>query len=101
MSVWPKPMPECPSLSSSEGDLVSVSIHLEPHDLESLLEALALVSFPINPQIYHEADMAFRYADGHNKGESAPRVDSPAYEARLDEVRASLSAFGFPPDCLQ
>jgi len=51
MSVWPKILQESPSLSTAEGALVSVSIHVEPHRLESLLEALALVSFPINPQI--------------------------------------------------
>ena len=46
MSVWPKTLPVTPSLSTAEGALVSVSIHVEPHCLESLLEALAQVSFP-------------------------------------------------------
>ena len=67
MSVWPKPLPrgwgDTPSLSSSEGALVSVSISVDPHCLESLLEALAQVSFPINPQIYHDAAIVYRYAD--------------------------------------
>ena len=58
MSVWPKLPPVTPSLSTAEGALVSVSIHAEPHCLESLLEALAQVSFPINPQIYHDAHTA-------------------------------------------
>ena len=100
MSVWPKIVPESPSLSTAEGALVSVSIHVEPHRLESLLEALALVSFPINPQIYHDAALVYRYADGHREGESATLVEFPAYEGRLDEVRAALQASGFAPDCL-
>ena len=45
MSVWPKTPPLAPSLSTAEGALVSVSIHVEPHCLESLLEALAQVEF--------------------------------------------------------
>ena len=41
------------SLSGSEGELVAVSVSVSPHDLEALLEGLACVDFPINPQIYH------------------------------------------------
>ncbi|MEO8595922.1 MAG: hypothetical protein ABI759_21555 [Candidatus Solibacter sp.] len=100
MSVWPKTLPESPSLSTCEGALVSVSIHVEPQSLESLLEALAQVSFPINPQIYHDAAMVYRYADGHRESQSATLVEFPAYEARLNEVRATLQAYAFPPDCL-
>src|SRR5664279_6422817 len=70
MSVWPNTLPVTPSLSTAEGALVSVSIHVEPHCLESLLEALALVSFPINPQIYHEAALVYRFADGREETES-------------------------------
>jgi hypothetical protein len=100
MGVWPKSLPESPSLSTAEGALVSVSILVEPHHLESLLEALAQVSFPINPQIYHDAALVYRYADGHREGHSATLVEFPAYEGRLDEVRAALQAYDFPPDCL-
>ena len=100
MSVWPKTLPVTPSLSTAEGDLVSVSIHVEPHYLESLLEALALVSFPINPQIYHDAGLVYRYPDGHSETESITLVEFPAYEVRLDEVRRAVQAYGFPPDCI-
>jgi len=100
MSVWPKTLPEAPSLSTAEGALVSVSIHVEPNHLESLLEALAQVSFPINPQIYHDAALVYRFADGHREGKSATLVEFPAYQGRLDEVRAALAAFDFPADCL-
>ena len=100
MSVWPKTLPVTPSLSTAEGALVSVSVHVEPHCLESLLEALALVSFPINPQIYHDAAMVYRYADGHDETESITLVEFPAYEGRLDEVRLAVQAYGFQPDCI-
>ena len=100
MSVWPEIPPVTPSLSTAEGALVSVSIHVEPHSLESLLEALALVSFPINPQIYHDAGLVYRYADGREETESITLVEFPAYEGRLDEVRRTVQAYGFPPDCI-
>ena len=100
MSVWPKTPPVTPSLATAEGALVSISIHVEPPCLESLLEALALVSFPINPQIYHDAALVYRYADGREETESIPLVEFPAYEGRLDEVRCAVQAFGFPPDCI-
>ena len=62
MSVWPKILPSTPSLSGREGDLISVSINVDPRYLESLLEALAQVSFPINPQIYHDAQFRCLFA---------------------------------------
>jgi hypothetical protein len=100
MSVWPKMLPVTPSLSTAEGALVSVSIHAEPHCLESLLEALAQVSFPINPQIYHDAALVYRYADGRDETEPITLVEFPAYEGRLDEVRRAVQAYGFPADCI-
>jgi hypothetical protein len=100
MSVWPKTLPATPSLSTAEGALVSVSIHAEPHCLESLLEALAQVSFPINPQIYHDAALVYRYADGREQTVPITLVEFPAYENRLDEVSRAVQAYGFPPDCM-
>ena len=100
MSVWPKTLPVTPSLSTAEGALVSVSIHAEPHCLESLLEALAQVSFPINPQIYHDAALVYRYADGREQTVPITLVEFPAYENRLDEVSRAVQAYGFPPDCI-
>ena len=80
MSVWQSLSSPAVSLSSAEGELVSVSISVEPHRLEALLESLAEASFPINPQIYHEAVTV---------------VEFPAYGGQLDEVRAILSSNGF------
>ena len=96
MSVWPAAVP-APSLSSGEGDLVSVSIDVVARNLESLLEALARVDFPINPQIYHDAAIVYRYSDGREKTESTTLVEFPAYAGRLGEVREALAAFGFDP----
>jgi hypothetical protein len=98
MSVWPQPLTA--SLSGREGDLVSVSIHVDPRDLELLLEALAQVSFPINPEIYHDAAIVYRYADAREETESTTLVEFPAYARRLDEVRRALDAHGFDPEDL-
>ena len=70
-------------LSGREGELVSVSIDIDSRRLEALLEALAQVAFPINPQIYHGA---------------VTTVEFPAYATRLGDVRSTLEAFGFDVD---
>ncbi len=100
MSVWPVLVPD-PSLSGREGTLVSVSIDVEPRYLEALLEALARVDFPINPQIYHDAEMVYVDPDGREETETATIVEFPAYAGRLDEVRRAMEEYGFDPDCVQ
>ena len=85
MSVW-QCTPSASPLSGSEGELVSVSISVDPRDLEGLLEALAHISFPINPQIYH--------ADGH-LAQARTVVEFPAYVGGLPQVRAALAGSGF------
>ena len=101
MSVWPNTQPVTPSLSTAEGTLVSITIHVDPHSLESLLEALAQVSFPINPQIYHDAAMVYRFADGSEETESITLVEFPAYAGRLDEVRRALEVYNFTAECIR
>jgi len=95
MSVWPKTLPASPSLLGREGALVSVSIDVDPRRLEPLLEALAQASFPINPQIYHDAAMVYLHAHVRQDSETITLVEFPAYEGRLDEVRSALGAHGF------
>jgi hypothetical protein len=85
MSVWQCTSPVSP-LSGSEGELVSVSISVDPRDLEGLLEALAHIDFPINPQIYH--------AQG-NSAQARTVVEFPAYAGGLPQVRAALGSAGF------
>ncbi len=84
MSVWLDT--QFPGLSGREGDLVSVTVEVEARDLESLLEALARVSFPVNPQIYHDV---------------VTLVEFPAYAQQVEEVREALVAFGFDPSRVQ
>src|SRR6266545_728376 len=97
MSVWPV----TPSLSTAEGTLISISIDVEPHSLESLLDALAQISFPVNPQIYHDAVMVYRYADGREETESITLVEFPAYTTWIDEVRRAIEAYAFDPACVR
>ena len=89
------------TLCGREGVLVSVSIHVDPRHLESLLEALAHLQFPINPQIYHDAALIYRFPDRHEETEATTLVEFPAYEAQLDAVRNALEAYGFDRQSLQ
>lgn len=82
MSVWPSPVSANPLVSSNEGELVQIRITTEPRLLEDLLECLAALSFPINPQIYHGVPTI---------------VEFPAWEARLYEVRDAMRIHGFDP----
>jgi hypothetical protein len=86
MSVWSTAVTAALPLSGSEGALVSVSISVEPPRLEALLDALAYLDFPINPQIYHDTGPA----------KPATMVEFPAYEKRLPEIRDLLETCGFP-----
>ncbi len=100
MSVWPGIEDRIPKLVSSEGTLLSISVSVEPRYLEELLDALAQLSFPINPQIYHDAATIYCYTDGHQETEPATIVEFPAYESWLPEIRRVLAAYGFPEEVL-
>jgi hypothetical protein len=102
MSVWPKTSAATTplsgrELSGREGDLISVSINVDPRYLESLLETLAQVSFPVNPQIYHDAAIVYLYPDGRQETLATTLVEFPAYGSQLQEVRAALASHGFDP----
>ncbi|MGH9658134.1 MAG: hypothetical protein ACRD96_06290 [Bryobacteraceae bacterium] len=78
MSVW-----SCPAaLAGLEGELVSISVSVEARELESLLDALAAVRFPVNPQIHHY---------------DVTVVSFPAYSGNIEEVHNALRAAGFDP----
>jgi hypothetical protein len=89
MSVWPT-AEFSPSLRGAEGILLSIRISVEPRLLEDLLEALAEVSFPVNPEIHHPAPALA----GHRL---PTMVEFPAYENRLEEIRETLRRHGFDP----
>jgi hypothetical protein len=101
MSVWPVIEPLGPELATSEGPLVSVSIEVDARHLERLLEALAQLPFPINPEIYHDATVVYRYAGGREETRDTTLVEFPAYSSWLAEVRRALESRGFDPSSAQ
>jgi len=95
MSVWPNASsPHFPALCGKEGELVSISVIVEPRDLEDLLESLALLDFPVNPQIYHDASVVYVSRDGSQYSEPATIVEFPAYAERLPKIRGVLESCG-------
>jgi hypothetical protein len=75
-------VPPVPALFGPEGELISVSITVEPKMLESLLEALAVLNFPVNPQLYHRP--------------ARVTVEFPIYSTQLGKVRDQLACDSFP-----
>ena len=74
--------PDAIPLASARGELLTVSIVADPHDLEDLLDCLGQSQYPIDPQIYHDA---------HVEGRAVTLVEFPAYDAWLDEIRQLLN----------
>ncbi len=101
MSVWPVTEPTGAALATSDGPLVSVSIDVDARHLEQLLEALAVLPFPINPEIYHDAAVVYRLAGGAEETRETTLVEFPAYASRLGEVRRALESYGFDPSAAQ
>jgi glutamine synthetase adenylyltransferase len=79
-------LPSEPALFGREGELISLSIATEPRLLEELLEALASLDFPVNPQLYHRA--------------AEVRVEFPAYSQQVEQVRDALRREGFESGAL-
>jgi hypothetical protein len=74
------PPPEA-ALFGQQGELVSLSIATEPKLLEDLLEALASLDFPVNPQLYHRPAQVL--------------VEFPAYSSQVQQVSDALRREGF------
>lgn len=70
-----------------EGELVLVRITADAWRLEEVLEAIAELPFPINPEINHTLGGARR-----------PIVEFPAYSQRVEEVREVLRDRGLSED---
>ncbi|MBZ5611943.1 MAG: hypothetical protein LAP38_27085 [Acidobacteriia bacterium] len=87
MTVLPTDPGAQAALFGREGELISVRISVEPRLLEDLLEALAVLDFPVNPQLYHHT------------GQVA--VEFPAYSAQIDRVREALRTHGFDQGSLE
>ena len=89
MSVCPS-AEFAPGLRGSEGILLSIRVSVEPRLLEDLLEALAEVTFPVNPEIHHPSPALAG-------SRLLTTVEFPAYENRLEEIRETLRRHGFDP----
>ena len=76
-------LPPQTALFGREGELISLSIATEPKLLEELLEALAALDFPVNPQLYHRTAEVL--------------VEFPAYSTQVERVRDALLRQGFEP----
>lgn len=75
--------PNCrTALVGPDGELLSVCVEVEPRRLEAVLEALACLPFPVNPEIVH------------GRPGSPVAVEFPAYEIRVADVRAALEPLG-------
>jgi hypothetical protein len=98
MSVWPSQ--ETVSLAGQDGELVSLTITVEPRLLEKLLDVLAHLDFPINPQLYHDAATVSHNPDGTRAVQPIAIVEFPAWAGRLSRVRDALVVAGFPAACL-
>jgi len=72
---------QSPALFGQDGELVSVCVSVEPRLLEDLLEALAALEFPVNPQLYHQTAQV--------------SVEFPAYAPHLEKIRGVLTRNGF------
>jgi len=69
-----------PVLRGSEGDLVLVRIATEARQLEEVLEIVADLPFPVNPEIQHQG--------------CGSTIGFPAYSNRVAEVRTAFQAKG-------
>ena len=87
MTVLPIGADSRGSLFGREGELISVRISVEPRLLEDLLETLATLDFPVNPQLYHHTAQV--------------EVEFPAYSTRIDQVREALRSRGFDQENLE
>jgi hypothetical protein len=65
-----------PVLRGAEGELVFVRVRVDSRSLEDLLEALAGLEFPINPEIRH--------------GHPETAVEFPAYDNHVAEIQAVI-----------
>jgi hypothetical protein len=87
MSSWSQACSPAPPLFGSEGELVLLRITVEPRLLEDLLDALAQLDFPVNPELCHRSAQVV--------------VEFPAYEGKINQVRGILTAYRFEPDALE
>ncbi len=98
MSVRSNILPDQASLRGRDGELLSIKVRTEPRRLERVLEALASLPFPINPQIYHQGGIAYIYGDGREERKHLTIVEFPAFSDQLELVKKALQRAGLPPE---
>ena len=76
-----------PHYLARKANCFSLRISIEPKIVEEVLEALASLDFPVNPQLYHRPAQVV--------------VEFPAYSTRLGEVGALSEHQGLKPDRLR
>ncbi len=69
-----------PLFAGPEGELLLVRLQVPAVNLETVLDSLALLPFPINPELRH--------------GYPESVVEFPAYATRTEEIRCVLDASG-------
>ncbi len=79
-------LPSKAALFGQEGELISLSVRTEAKLLEQLLETLASLDFPINPQLYHRPAHVL--------------VEFPAYTSQVVKVQEALACNGFDAGCV-
>lgn len=82
----PNPV-EIPALFGADGELVLARVSVEPRHLEDLLEGLAELDFPVNPDLTHRIGSVV--------------VEFPAYAGHLEEIRTKLLGMGFAAEALK
>lgn len=65
--------------SREEGELLLVRLRVESRQLEDVLDALAELPFPVNPEMCHVGLHSI--------------VEFPAYESHMETVTAALAPF--------
>ncbi|MFN0102564.1 MAG: hypothetical protein ACKV2U_10800 [Bryobacteraceae bacterium] len=72
--------------SREDGELLLVRLRVESRQLEEVLESLAALPFPVNPDLRHVGLHSI--------------VEFPAYENRLPTVNAALTPFELTAETL-
>ena len=73
--------------SRENGELLLVRLHVESRQLEDVLESLAGLPFPVNPDLRHVGLSSI--------------VEFPAYEDRLATVNSALAPFELTAETLR
>jgi len=80
MGVSVNPVCVTPVLAGRDGELLLVRLRIPAPQLENVLDSLATLPFPINPELHH--------------GFPESTIEFPAYALRTADIRTALNAAG-------